>query len=342
MANTSCSDSFPSINNLLVQVAAGQVDITTVVSTCEGICSMAWGPGNPDLSGIGLIRCYQIQAALTVLFGPLFCVFYHFFHDNFTDETNKNLEVLQDTFLDTVAQFSVPVAVAAVIRLHQDPPFYEIDFMYSLMTMQLLSLLSTTFTASIFDEPKSLIRANVICIYGISDIVSFMVFIEGRQTSTARWKAINELGGACQAYGTLLPGFEAIQNSRWLNKLTKVEWLLTYTGLVLGSLCIVAGLVWLAWKIVSGEGNIRRIGLMMMSVGLSIGMALELWRMMKTRAIMQHNTGTGFVDNEWGFAQVFAPFLWVPMCAQFIYCFLYPSQFVPCLRTAKTDVEKNC
>ncbi|KZP20587.1 hypothetical protein FIBSPDRAFT_1044839 [Athelia psychrophila] len=369
MANMSCSFEFPSINDLLAQAEAGQANITTVVSTCEGICSMAWGAGNPDLSGIGLIICYVLQAVLTVLFGPLFCVFYYHFHDDLADGTKtklgEKLEELHDTFLDTIAQFSIPVAVATVIRFHQNPPFYEIDFMHSLTTMQLLSLLATAVTAGIFgpsDNYKSTIRIIVICIYGLFDFGFYMGLVGGLRTSAARWEAINELGNACQAYGTLLPGFEAIQKLRSLLPHANWHWSLNvkefFEELFLGftfksetgggartkalfiiialivaalvSLAIVVGVMWLLWNIFREWEGIACIGpIGLMSLGLSIGTLVELVRMQQTRTIMQHIAGPDFADNQWGFGQVVSLFLWVPVCAQAIYYCL----FVPIIET---------
>lgn len=330
MANTSCS--FPSINDLLAQAEAGQVNITTVVSTCQGICSMAWGAGNPDLSGIGLIVCYVFQAVLKILFGPLFCIFYGQFREKFTKDTNEKLGELHDTFLDTIAQFSVPVAVATVIRFHQNPPFYEINFMHSLTTMQFLSLLSTAVTAGIFDKRKNPIRIIVICIYGLFDFGFYMGLVGGLRTSTAKWEAMNELGEACKAYGTLLPGFEAIKKLRPLvphikkgqvwdmsSALSQFRSLLIIFGFLLAAivcLCIVVVVMAILWGIFEGK-IIGMIGLM--SFGLSIGMLVELVRMEEARTFMQDITGSNFADNEWGFGQVVSLFLWVPACAEAIY-----------------------
>ncbi|KZP25975.1 hypothetical protein FIBSPDRAFT_928940 [Athelia psychrophila] len=356
MANASCSSGFPSINDLLVQAEAGQVNITTVVSTCQEICTMAWGAGNPDLSGIGLIICYVLQTVLAFLLGPLFCMFYF----SFAGETQKNLEELHDTFLDTIAQFSIPVAVATVIRLHQNPPFYEIDFMHSLATMQFLSLLATAVTAGIFDEGQSAIRIIVVCIYGLFNFGFYMGLIGGLRTSAARWEAINELGDACQAYGTLLPGFQAIKKLPGLlpyvnwgadfrqsfkdafnfkkmfdfkdmfkldaKELAEFKAVLIIFGMIMAAcvcLVIVSGVGWLLWNIFGIWERAERVGpIGLMSLGLSIGTLVELVRMEQIRTIMQHIAGPDFADNQWGFGQIVSLFLWVPVCTQAIYCLL--------------------
>jgi len=48
------SCSFPSIYQVLAEADKGNLNITQVVQRCQNICSLAWGVGNPDLSGIGV------------------------------------------------------------------------------------------------------------------------------------------------------------------------------------------------------------------------------------------------------------------------------------------------
>jgi hypothetical protein len=52
--NYSSLCNFTSINQFLAASEAGGINITLAVQNCSGICSQAWGNGNPDLSGIGV------------------------------------------------------------------------------------------------------------------------------------------------------------------------------------------------------------------------------------------------------------------------------------------------
>ncbi|KZP20591.1 hypothetical protein FIBSPDRAFT_826925 [Athelia psychrophila] len=288
MANASCSSGFPSINDLLVQAEAGQVNITTVVSTCQEICTMAWGAGNPDLSGIGLIICYVLQTVLAFLLGPLFCMFYF----SFAGETQKNLEELHDTFLDTIAQFSIPVAVATVIRLHQNPPFYEIDFMHSLATMQFLSLLATALP-------------------GLLPYVNWGADFRQSFKDAFNFKKMFDFKDMFKLDAKELAEFKAV---------------LIIFGMIMAAcvcLVIVSGVGWLLWNIFGIWERAERVGpIGLMSLGLSIGTLVELVRMEQIRTIMQHIAGPDFADNQWGFGQVVSLFLWVPVCTQAIYCLL--------------------
>lgn len=54
LVNGTYSCSFPSIGSLLATAEAGNLNITQLVQSCPNVCSLAWGTGNPDLSGIGV------------------------------------------------------------------------------------------------------------------------------------------------------------------------------------------------------------------------------------------------------------------------------------------------
>ncbi|KAF7979971.1 hypothetical protein HWV62_40038 [Athelia sp. TMB] len=328
MTSTSCTP-FSSINDILASAEAGQLNITNAVSTCQEICTLAWGVGNPDLSGIGMNVCYIFQAILTFLFGPIFCVVY-WYRERFAEETIKHLEELHDGFLDVSAQFSIPVAVGAVTRFLQKPPFYEITFMHSLLTMQFLSLLSTAVTAGIFETRKSSMRITVICLYGLLEFGFYMGLVGGLRTSGARWDAIDQLGEACKTYGTLLPGFEEIPKLHGIvphatvkeffngsNRGYRAFW--TVVGLILAAiaaLIVLAGTIWgLRWLFINKD--IRLLGLM--TLAFTVGTIVELGMMERTRSIMQAITGAEFGDNQWGFGQVVSLFLWVPICIQAAY-----------------------
>ncbi|KAF7979988.1 hypothetical protein HWV62_40072 [Athelia sp. TMB] len=322
MANVSCSP-FTSINDVLAQAEAGQLNITTAVSTCQDICTLVWGVGNPDLSGIGMNVCYVFQAILTLLFGPLFCVFYYY-RDIFTKQTVENLEELHDTFLDVSAQFSIPVAVAAVVRFRQDPPFYEITFMHSLLTMQFLSLLSTAITAGIFETRKKPMRIAVICLYGLIEFGFYMGIVGGLRTNRVRWEAIDQLGEACKAYGTLLPGFEEIPRLRqirigaMMGSAGSYGWkgvfiVIGFFLLGIVGLFVAGGIIFGLLMVLSSK-DIWVLGLT--SFAFTIGTLVEMGQMERTRTLMQAITGADFGDNQWGFGQVVSLFLWVPICVQ--------------------------
>ena len=54
IANDNLTCVFSSISQVLNEADAGSLNITKIVQICPNICSLAWGTGNPDLSGVGV------------------------------------------------------------------------------------------------------------------------------------------------------------------------------------------------------------------------------------------------------------------------------------------------
>ncbi|KAF9482993.1 hypothetical protein BDN70DRAFT_375182 [Pholiota conissans] len=323
-ANFSCR-AFSSIDQVLVQADTGELNITAFAKSCPNVCTLAWGIGNPDLSGIGTNISYILQAALTILFGPLFCLAYAIYKPD-----SERWEKLQNQFHDISAQFTIPVAVAAIVRYHQHASFYEIDFLHSLLTMQFFSLLSSSVVAGVFAERKSITRIIVLVIYGLLDFALYMVLVGDLITSQPRWQTLNDLGEACSAYNHIFPWIQHIPTPNVLPHITAKQFFKPFNktawkfGLILFGF-IVAGIIGLVLAVVIlgmlfkalTSKDARFLGLI--SLGLSVGMLVEVVQMERTRNIMEEVTGLEFLDNEWGFGQIISLFLWVPLGLQSIY-----------------------
>jgi len=52
--NTLACSSFVSLTDLLSETQAAHVNLTIEVQVCPDLCTLAWGQGNPDLSGVGV------------------------------------------------------------------------------------------------------------------------------------------------------------------------------------------------------------------------------------------------------------------------------------------------
>ena len=65
-ANGNLTCSFSSISQVLYNTETGNLNITNTIQSCPNICTLAWGIGNPDLSGIGVrYTCLCIVEVLT-------------------------------------------------------------------------------------------------------------------------------------------------------------------------------------------------------------------------------------------------------------------------------------
>jgi len=53
-ANGNLTCPFSSISQVLYDAETGNLNMTSTIHSCPDLCTLAWGSGNPDLSGIGV------------------------------------------------------------------------------------------------------------------------------------------------------------------------------------------------------------------------------------------------------------------------------------------------
>ena len=359
MSNSTCAVDTVSIDDLLAQAAKTGLNLTTTVTNCPEVCSLAWGNGNPDLSGIGVNISYIFQAVLSIICGPLLCLIYELLkgrasHKSCTERcavdndderwtlhtcSQETLSTLHDSFLDISASFSIPVAIAAIFRITQNAPFYELAFLRPLITMQFLSLLSTSVTAGLFQKPyrRGIQRISIIVLYGLLEFGFYMGLVGSLTANTTSWDLLTELSNACTTYGDIFPWIKhiappakihlpKITAAEYFNPISKKGWVFSLIisgfisaailGLIVAAL-IVIFVVPFVFKVLRGE----HFGFLVipLSLAFAIGMLVELAEMERTRHIMKEITGPSFQDDQWGFAQVIAVFLWMPLCIQLVY-----------------------
>jgi hypothetical protein len=273
---------------------------------------------------------YILQVGLTILFGPLFVNIFGFVTIfgirkklGISKDTQEYLQQVQDSFLDVSAQFSIPVAIAAVVRLYQSPPFFEISFLQSLTTMQLLSLRSTAIaTVVAMPKHKDKRRILVISLYIIVDFIFLVVIFAFLRTTKASWITIQELSNTCTGYESISPGFVYAQRHNiGLSNLvfkeyydgsnSKKGW--TILGLVLAGFAalVIAGYILIVIYRIFKASHPGFLG--PIALGLSCGVIDEISQLQRKRQIMKTITGTDFVNNQWGFGQVITIFLWIPL-----------------------------
>jgi hypothetical protein len=195
--------------------------------------------------------------------------------------------------------------------------------------MQFLGLLSTTL-AAVVGMPKhpDTRRILVISLYIIVDFGFFMGMIGFLRTTKASATTIQELVNACKEYQPISPGFvyPAPSQRSGLSNLTlkgydtskgKEGWIIW--GLVLAG---IAALI-IAYFTINFLCRILKerhpVFLGLIVLGLSGGVIYEMVQLQGKRLFMKAVTGSNFVDNQWGFGQVIAIFLWIPLVIQAIY-----------------------
>ena len=269
----------------------------------------------------------------------LSCVYEQRTRWKFSDHVQKHISTLHNSFLDISAQFSIPVAIASVIRYYQKAPFYELAFLRTLTTMQFLSLLATSVTTGLFEDdyhrrPK---RVVIIVLYGLLEFGFYMGLIGSLVASQVTWETVSELSEACKTYGKIFPWIKHLSPPSKIHLPhlpTKSNDLKTWKVHLVYTLVAIAGLVGLVLAFFVIRFTIRTLGRILrgrkdwrpfvipMSSAFTIAMIVEVVEMERLRDVMKTITGADFQDNQWGFGQVIALFLWVPLCSQFAYYIL--------------------
>ncbi|KAF9479039.1 hypothetical protein BDN70DRAFT_895250 [Pholiota conissans] len=342
MANFSCDTTatFSSINDLLVQANAGNLNITNYVDFCPQVCTLPWGTGYQILPDFGINISYILQATFTFLFGPLFCVAYWLRNrwniGNIGNKAKENLKVLQATFIDTAALFSITVSAAAIARFLQHAQIYELTFLRTLTTTQFLSLLSSIVASGVFEERVSGLRITVLVLYGLLDFGLYMGLIGSLLASQAGWQTLIDLERACADNGnpklSLLHIIAAKAESSdvsvdlsGLDSLTGWQYGLTLFALTIAGILLSAIIVIVIrllkisiilaiqafWKVLA-----RKEARAFMSFAFASGMLAELVFTEKARNAMISLTESGHAEKKWGFLVLL---LWVPLWMRGLY-----------------------
>jgi hypothetical protein len=171
---------------------------------------------------------------------------------------------------------------------------------------------------------------------GIVDFIFLVVIFAFLRTTKASWITIQELSNTCTGYESISPGFVYAQpHNIGLSNLvfkeyydgsnSKKGW--TILGLVLAGFAalVIGGYILIViYRIFKARhpSFLRPIAL-----GLSCGVIYEMSQLQQKRQIMKTVSGTAFVDNHWGFGQVIAIFLWIPLLIQALYytCSILPT-----------------
>ena len=272
---------------------------------------------------------YIIQLILTWVFGPLFIlVWWSLERWKISLESQEHLLKLQNTFLDVTACFTIPVVIAAVVRLHQSPPFFEIAFLQSLTTMQFLGLLGTALASYMVVSSKDKRRIAVITLYLIVDFSFYMAIVAYLHTSKASWTTIQQLGTTCRAYGSILPGFVYTSThsipplgiSRFnqsLNPFNPDGWIIAgFILAIIVGLLVLGGLLYLLYLMFSSQ---RPRYYSPMSLAFAFGALYCTTQIARKRSVMKSVTGREFEDNHWGIGQVIAISLWVPLVIRILW-----------------------
>jgi len=257
-----------------------------------------------------MIICYILQILFTSIFGPLFAAIYCFKDRlRLPEQVEKDLQNLQDEFIDTNAQFAIPTSIAAAARLlsrGKNLPFYEIGFLGKLVAMQLLGTVSAAIAATVVSQK----RKNGI-VYAIMDYIIFVITVASSKDPTVRGNleatiTIEKLMTLCSNHDDKLipdPGNLGIDV---LIPLVAPLAILIHQFLATRMFPIL-------------DLQNRQFTNLLLSLAIMGVAVFHLVNLLTLRSVMKGVTGYLFQDNQWGFGQIVSLFLWIPLLGKFAY-----------------------
>jgi hypothetical protein len=306
-----------------------QLNITEFITACPEHCKLAWGTGNPDLSGIGVFISYALQLVICIVLGPGHIILYRCLNQS----QHNYLESIQLVALNTNILFASPVAIASFTYLKTGPDLFEVAFIYYLNLMQFLagiSLFCSWFTCALRTNSEIDGRSFVtVVIGGCLHTGLFGGLLSWIDKSSFKDQRFVEFVSICQAHGYLTPDLPPVllrrppivSSNRRLNDFVLV--------------CIIAAsillLVILFRLFVHYEKRIEdllvrttpigettkfwsiKLAACMVSLVCTSTIGWSFAKMHVIREQLTQNTKGSVEDNEWGFGQVVAIFLWIPL-----------------------------
>ncbi|KAF2093111.1 hypothetical protein NA57DRAFT_81791 [Rhizodiscina lignyota] len=322
-SNAALTCNFTSVGEVFTTANATNQSVTGIVQKCPDVCALTWGVGNPDLSGIGVLIAYISQTVLTLLFGPILLsgviIAKRLLRP---DDEFKTTCDLQSQFHAISGLFSLPVTVAAIVRVHQGATLFELSFMQSLLLTQILGSLSDFSTMTgvlgtmtglkecargkkkfveITKGDEWAGRGVKRLLLLLTQITLYSVFLTPFSISEDSLTSYKEYFKACPKYSSLSPVliFSSDADSPFWN------YLITICLVLVGALFIGYGACWLI--------VLDPLIAIAISLGLCGGVVFYTINMYKKRLLLRTLVGPQDQDNEWGFGQVVPFFLWLPL-----------------------------
>lgn len=217
---------------------------------------------------------------------------------------------------------------------------FETSFVYYLNIMELLEtfVLFSTFRLDETVPIKSRELTTLILGFSlqIGLLAGLMHWVDRRSISA---KEVQAFVTACENSGVVVPIPPG--SSAWANKYNKsLRNFLT----VLVILLLFAA-VWICVLITNSKPKYRSISVSLVSTGLATGMAYSFAKMHLARVQLARLNEDDYEDNEWGFGQIIALFIWIPLLVELSLPLLFAGSRLLRLsavwRQAKEAVKRN-
>lgn len=248
--------------------------------------------------------CWRIQAFLMLLFGPCLLAGYIFLPKRLQA---KQVRDIQFELLVGSSVLSVSVLTATAIYLFSTDQPFEQTFLYHLSTMQFFALF--TVWSKVIPVERTGWWYSIF--YLIIGVVSFSLYsLINIRVSLYLHPAIPYFLLACiDDVDTGIP----TSAPEYVIRAYKGDWIMTARSttsiitFVLTSTSIpIAGFLLLGWRC---HQQLH----MLITSGSAVAMVVFMVRMDRNRSMMRSLLGEDYIGDEWGFGQILAIFIWIPI-----------------------------
>jgi hypothetical protein len=323
-------------------------NMSHLIQTCDSVCLLVYGAGNPDISGIGAMTSYAIQGLSTIILGPILAAIClardmrrqdgkdSFFHLDTAFPQNPGRWM---TGLIRMARrhhynnsfIMVSISIALLIQLNtQYMPVAELDFVRSLAGFQVIMWVLSSLGTGYFvlpdpDGPNSW-RAAFNVFHNFLTCGSYVYMFYIKEPPGAGTLVLRELTRLCHLH-------EKYPNPDHAFRRLPDEWpgpkfnLIFWPSLA-GTAIAVMSLLWYfwwRWVIFCQWLHVRPrkfagcLVLFPVLLGYSGVCVLEVVLLGWKRLYLQQVTGPASQDSGWGFGQVLAVLVWLPLAEE---CFV--------------------
>ncbi|RSL57584.1 hypothetical protein CEP54_008205 [Fusarium duplospermum] len=317
-------------------------NMTLLVETCDNICPLIYGTGNPDLSGIGasMMISYAIQGAVLLALGPFFLIAIILI-DGQNNPYSYARSQSRSRWVNLVLKLGLPthrvnsftaicVLVSALIRQDSKAPLFEARFAKILAFYQFVICILGSASYLFFCPADSKIQLILQYMLYVAAVVCCCVQLTNKLESHNLISVPKEGASGPQSFAANIAkdcehtrGYPPATSltSSGISRISTRFFAASMIVLLLAALAFITAFALLYFR--KNDRTFMRVprhvsrppvgtlcAATIFTVGVSFGIIETYNTLQSTREKIRRYSKDEFEDNNWGFGQVLAVAVW--------------------------------